>query len=521
MKFGLMFANVGPSVEPDGLVHLAGPAEFVGFECALDRRAHRRAEGLPGRSIRTPRRPDPGADDSRFPIRCRLAYAAAVTTKIKPRPASSSCPSAIPSTSRRKRRPSMCSRAGGGPRVGIGWLEDRARRRGTLRSRPRNKISITIHKLWQGSAPRPRCAWSSVGRNRGAGPGAHSDHDAAARKDSGAACRPRRRRAFFRPIRMRYECCVELKARCAELAGSASRVTTLSAKVAGRTAEGHRCHSHHVQVYLVQRRHHEGSFSRSSERIVGELLDAVLDVIGAWQGRLPTTLFEDVTLTLRRGEKVGLVGRDGAGGRPRRSARRDAALRWSASGAHHGLIECLAQPSSIRRTIREVVLEGLAMECGARALRQLMNGSASATTQRETAAPRGGAGSARRRRRAARLGAWARGARDHDDLRPRGTEAADRDPRRTAACHPGALFVAKPRSSRCPRRPDDRLDIDTDRMARPPGRRFPLADPADGPRPPRPRRRHDADPKLHNGLPTTATTKLSDVLHRRSSAEAL
>jgi ATP-binding cassette subfamily F protein uup len=115
----------------------------------------------------------------------------------------------------------------------------------------------------------------------------------------------------------------------------------------------------------------------------------VLDVIGLRKVVSDRTLFEDVTLTLRRGEKVGLVGRNGAGkstlGRVlagiepadggRIARRREATVEYLARGAR--LIP--------GRTIREVVPQGLPMERGARAFDALSERLADARRPRSEA----------------------------------------------------------------------------------------------------------------------------------------
>ncbi len=103
----------------------------------------------------------------------------------------------------------------------------------------------------------------------------------------------------------------------------------------------------------------------------------VLDVIGLRKVVSDRTLFEEVTLTLRRGEKVGLVGRNGAGkstlGRVlagiepadggRIARRREASVEYLEQ-------EPVFDPG---RTIREVVLEGLAAWNAARSRFDLLS----------------------------------------------------------------------------------------------------------------------------------------------------
>ena len=90
----------------------------------------------------------------------------------------------------------------------------------------------------------------------------------------------------------------------------------------------------------------------------------VLDVIGLRKVVSDRTLFEDVTLTIRRGEKVGLVGRNGAG---KSTLGRVLAGLEPADGGRiarrrEAVVDYLAQEPvfGAERTIRDVVLEGLA-----------------------------------------------------------------------------------------------------------------------------------------------------------------
>ncbi|MBY0400278.1 LLM class F420-dependent oxidoreductase [Myxococcota bacterium] len=84
MKFGLIFANVGPFGQPEGLTHLARTAESVGFE-SLWTVEH---VVIPkGYASRYPYSRDgrlPGGENAPIPDPfVWLAYAAAVTTKIR------------------------------------------------------------------------------------------------------------------------------------------------------------------------------------------------------------------------------------------------------------------------------------------------------------------------------------------------------------------------------------------------------------------------------------------------------
>jgi ATP-binding cassette subfamily F protein uup len=109
----------------------------------------------------------------------------------------------------------------------------------------------------------------------------------------------------------------------------------------------------------------------------------VLDVIGLRKVVSDRTLFEDVTLTIRRGEKVGLVGRNGAG--KSTLGRVLAGLEPSDGGRlsrrREAVVDYLAQEPVFgsERTIREVVLEGLAEWTTARSRFDALSEQVSAT----------------------------------------------------------------------------------------------------------------------------------------------
>ena len=92
----------------------------------------------------------------------------------------------------------------------------------------------------------------------------------------------------------------------------------------------------------------------------------VLDVIGLRKLVSDRTLFEDVTFTIRRGEKVGLVGRNGAG--KSTLGRVLAGIEPSDGGRiarrRDAVVEYLEQEPVFapERTIREIVLEGPGQE---------------------------------------------------------------------------------------------------------------------------------------------------------------
>src|SRR5690606_14812984 len=84
MQFGLMFANVGPFGQPEGLVHLAQTAERVGFESLWTVEHVVVPKGYQSQYPYSRDGRMPGADDAPIPDPLIwLAYAAAVTTKIR------------------------------------------------------------------------------------------------------------------------------------------------------------------------------------------------------------------------------------------------------------------------------------------------------------------------------------------------------------------------------------------------------------------------------------------------------
>jgi len=84
MKFGLMFANVGPFGQPEGLVHLAQTAESVGFESLWTVEHVVVPKGYQSQYPYSRDGRMPGSDESPIPDPfVWLAYAAAVTSKIR------------------------------------------------------------------------------------------------------------------------------------------------------------------------------------------------------------------------------------------------------------------------------------------------------------------------------------------------------------------------------------------------------------------------------------------------------
>lgn len=84
MKFGLIFANVGPFGRPEGLTHLAQTAESVGFESLWTVEHVVVPKGYESKYPYSRDGKMPGADNAPIPDPLVwLAYAAAVTTKIR------------------------------------------------------------------------------------------------------------------------------------------------------------------------------------------------------------------------------------------------------------------------------------------------------------------------------------------------------------------------------------------------------------------------------------------------------
>ena len=84
MKFGVMFANVGPFGQAEGLVHLAKTAERCGFESLWTVEHVVVPKGYRSPYPYSPEGKMPGPEESPIPDPLVwLAYAAAVTTRIK------------------------------------------------------------------------------------------------------------------------------------------------------------------------------------------------------------------------------------------------------------------------------------------------------------------------------------------------------------------------------------------------------------------------------------------------------
>lgn len=173
MKFGLLFANVGPFGQPEGLIHLAQTAESVGFESIWtvehvvvptnyqSKYPYSRDGRLPG-SESAPI-PDPFV---------WLAYAAAVTTKIKLATGILILPQRHPFyVAKEAATLDVLSKGRFILGVGIGWLEEEFAALGIpFASRgARTEESIAaLRSLWSEGSSAHRgehYAWSSVESN--------------------------------------------------------------------------------------------------------------------------------------------------------------------------------------------------------------------------------------------------------------------------------------------------------------------------------------------------------------------
>jgi probable F420-dependent oxidoreductase len=84
MKFGILFANVGPFVQPDHLEHLARTAESTGFESLFSVEHVVVPKGYESRYPYSSSGRMPGGEDVAIPDPLLpLAFAAAVTTKLR------------------------------------------------------------------------------------------------------------------------------------------------------------------------------------------------------------------------------------------------------------------------------------------------------------------------------------------------------------------------------------------------------------------------------------------------------
>lgn len=173
MKFGLMFANVGPFGQPEGLVHLAQTAESAGFESLWTVEHVVVPKGYQSKYPYSADGRMPGADESPIPDPLIwLAYAAAVTTKIKLATGIIILPQRHPFyIAKEVATLDVLSRGRMVLGVGIGWLEEEFAAVGVpFESRAeRTEESIeAIRQLWSPGASEHHgrhYSWSSVESN--------------------------------------------------------------------------------------------------------------------------------------------------------------------------------------------------------------------------------------------------------------------------------------------------------------------------------------------------------------------
>ncbi len=173
MQFGLMFANVGPFGQPEGLVHLAQTAERVGFESLWTVEHVVVPKGYQSQYPYSRDGRMPGADDAPIPDPLIwLAYAAAVTTKIRLATGIIILPQRHPFyIAKEAATLDVLSRGRLVLGVGIGWLEEEFKAVGvpfeTRASRTEETIDA-MRALWSKGACEhhgKHYAWPSVESN--------------------------------------------------------------------------------------------------------------------------------------------------------------------------------------------------------------------------------------------------------------------------------------------------------------------------------------------------------------------
>ena len=225
MKLGLMFANVGPFGQPEGLTHLAQTAEAVGFESLWTVEHVVVPKGYESKYPYSTSGRMPGAEDSPIPDPLIwLAYAAAVTKKVKLATGIIILPQRHPFyIAKEAATLDVLSRGRLVLGIGVGWLAEEFAAMGiAFNSRgERTDESIeAIRKLWSAGACEHRgrhYSWASV---------ESSPKPVQARipiviggHTKGAARRAARLGDGFFPVRpdRLSECLVELEAECARI----------------------------------------------------------------------------------------------------------------------------------------------------------------------------------------------------------------------------------------------------------------------------------------------------------------
>lgn len=173
MKFGLIFANVGPFGQPDGLTHLARTAESVGFESLWTVEHVVIPKGYASKYPYSRDGKLPGGESAPIPDPfVWLAYAAAVTTKIRLATGIVILPQRHPLyVAKEAATLDVLSRGRAILGVGIGWLKEEFDAIGVpFESRAaRTEESIeALRSLWRAGESEHRgthYAWPSVASN--------------------------------------------------------------------------------------------------------------------------------------------------------------------------------------------------------------------------------------------------------------------------------------------------------------------------------------------------------------------
>lgn len=157
MKFGLMFANVGPFVQPEHLEHLARTAERTGLESIFTVEHVVVPQGYQSQYPYSPSGRMPGTEDVPIPDPLLpLAYAAAVTARLRLGTGVLILPQRHPAyVAKEVATLDTLSRGRAILGVGIGWLREEFDTLGIpFRERaPRTEEAIrAIRSLWKGEA---------------------------------------------------------------------------------------------------------------------------------------------------------------------------------------------------------------------------------------------------------------------------------------------------------------------------------------------------------------------------------
>ena len=173
MKFGLIFANVGPFGQPEGLTHLAETAESVGFESIWAIEHVVVPTGYQSKYPYSPGGRMPGSERAPIPDPLIwLAYVAAVTKKIKLATGILILPQRHPFyVAKEAATLDVLSRGRFILGVGIGWLEEEFAAVGVpfeTRAERTEESIAALRALWSPGASEHRgkhYSWSSVESN--------------------------------------------------------------------------------------------------------------------------------------------------------------------------------------------------------------------------------------------------------------------------------------------------------------------------------------------------------------------